>query len=687
MNIKAYIPIFFICFIVNASVYAETVEIKDARKIKLKHSYRSHGRFFDLSKDHSKLILQYALEDSKNKEEYVQINNRGYGPYAEIRSIEANKDDSIIKYKRTKGSHKYCVNPIVNNCCLHIPFLKSITFAYAYSGGLSDKDNHEYYIEINDKKYGGFDYIDKVYSNKDKSFMSFRYFDDNQWYMWINKNVLGPYKQNAGLKNPIFNRTGNGYYFLYYENHDKKFVINGKTYGPFKSPKMYHNSDMKKWAITHYKNEKVQSVYSYGKSHTEKRHYVKTENETYGPFTGITAKPVFSSNGSIFGFTYFIRKYYRRNTRLLYNDKYYTRINNQTFGPYQNSGNLAISSDGKTTAFYFAKKIGKEVRYFTRINDTVKGPLPKNYFATSFGFIPGTSELYYRYALRSGTLFNIKGKRYGPYRIYNAKIKFSSTGKGFYFSMSRHGKYYVEIQNRKYGPFKEKVTPVGNSDFSKYGFPYKKGTWFYIQANKRSFGPFDKRTKLQFNEDFSTYGFIYRKNYKYYIRVNNRQRGPFIKTGFLKLAGKSDDFIFSYQRGNRWYLETRKKQYGPFKSLGAYSISPDGKTVIIAYSKGGFKDSCVQVNDRVYKNIIDIHSPVFNDDSTLYGFVFRKLIEDKWPHTRSRQYFANVNGTIIGPHEEVRCYPGGNRITLVCIDKRHAYLKEARSLLKGNSDK
>ncbi|MFN3996056.1 MAG: hypothetical protein ACK4GR_05975, partial [bacterium] len=76
------------------------------------------------------------------------------------------------------------------------------------------------------------------------------------------------------------------------------------------------------------------------------------------------------------------------------------------------------------------------------------------------------------------------------------------------FELGKDGKYYVEINNKTYGPYDEFsiYDIVFSPDNSKYGFVFKKDGKWYVNINDKIYGPYKEVGKPEFSPDSSKYG-------------------------------------------------------------------------------------------------------------------------------------------------------------------------------------
>jgi hypothetical protein len=137
--------------------------------------------------------------------------------------------------------------------------------------------------------------------------------------------------------------------------------------------------------------------------------------------------------------------------------------------------------------------------------------------------------------------------------IEDLRFGLSKDGKYGYIASQniKDNKYYIQVNNQTYGPYdyvsdysfqfsndgskyvwvsgKDCEYEEWNSNYKKY---YKKCKKYYIQINNKTYGPYDKVYNFKFSNDISKYGWIFEKDNKYYIQINNQTYGPYDLSNF-----------------------------------------------------------------------------------------------------------------------------------------------------------
>ena len=156
--------------------------------------------------------------------------------------------------------------------------------------------------------------------------------------------------------------------------------------------------------------------------------------------------------------------------------KYYIQINNQTYGPYDDVGDLKFSNDGPKYGWSFKK----DNKYYIQINNQTYGP-------------------------------------YDKFDKFEEYLQFSNDLSKYGWKFAKNGKLYIQINNQTYGPYDQVVYPYlrFSNDSSKYGWWFGKNNKYYIQLNNQTYGPYDK-ANFTFTKDNKVY-IIYVKDNKMII--------------------------------------------------------------------------------------------------------------------------------------------------------------------------
>jgi hypothetical protein len=310
----------------------------------------------------------------------------------------------------------------------------------------------------------------------------------------------------------------------------------------------------------------------------DNKYYIQINNQTYGPYDYdyYAVYPKFSNDSSKYGWTF--RK----------NDKYYIQINNQTYGPYDyvSDYSFQFSNDGSKYVWVFGKDCEYEgvcKQRYIQINNQTYGPydyvgyLRFSNDGSKYGWVFGKGCKYYEgigYKCKQRYI-QINNQTYGPYD-YVYSLEFFNDSSKYVWTFRKNDEYYIQINNQIYGPY-DYVSDYSfrfSNDGSKYVWifgkdckyeewnsNYKKCKKYYIQINNKTYGPYDYVGYLQFSNDGSKYGWIFGKDCKYEEWNSNYKK--------------------YYKKCKKYYIQINNKTYGPYDYVFDYSfrLSNDGSNM------------------------------------------------------------------------------------------------------------
>jgi hypothetical protein len=180
----------------------------------------------DFSKDGS----NYGWVFIKNEKCYVQIKEKIYGPHAEAISGES----CFISHPYDEASN----------------LITSVLFSENGSkyGWVFSQPEEGLFVQVNDKTYGPYGPInlgkqqyymeaqpaderfDAIQFSKDGSKYGWAYYKENDWYVVLNDKIYGPYDYASGI---IFSNDGSKYGWEFDKGKKKYIQINDKIYGPY----------------------------------------------------------------------------------------------------------------------------------------------------------------------------------------------------------------------------------------------------------------------------------------------------------------------------------------------------------------------------------------------------------------------------------------------------------------------
>ena len=440
---------------------------------------------------------------------------------------------------------------------------------------------------------------------------------DDKYYIQVNGKIYGPVSQF------FVSSDGSKYMFYFIDEKTHKYYVqvNNKRYGPYE--------------VVYYPGFSLNgSKYGWGFKKDDK-FYVQVNDKIYGPYDDETF-PRFSEDGNIYWWFY-------TETDEIYLSPVYLQINENTYGPFGSVEYFKFSPDYSNYILVYSAKASlndETLKYYVRINDKIYGPYDDLYNITEpfkslkdklvFGrnFVKSKKEYYVQ----------VNDKIYGPYDLveYGAPI-FCGNGEKYGWWYSKDNKYYVLINDKEYGPYDRVGDIVFSKDCLKYGWGYEKNRKVYIQINEITYGPYDaisfyyKSTGHQpvpvFSNDGSMFGWSFIKDLKYYIQINEKTYGPYdvpvLIFPFIDLfpifSEDNSKFMFWFYnlKENKYYAQINNETYGPYETIGLRSsFSKDGTKWGWIYGKS---DSVyVQINNKSYgpyKSYVDF---TFTPNNNIY---------------------------------------------------------------------
>lgn len=438
---------------------------------------------FDIFNGGNSFFIWFSKRKATSVIDYVQINNKVYGPFVLNAFPKVSSDKKNLAFCYEKNNKLYIQ---INNKS-YGPFPISFDSKCFFSDDFSrygytweDKKNNARFFIVDGQKYGPFN-IGKVnvkefdVSRVDMDFPSvgsgfaFSFKKEDKYYVQFNETVLGPYDGVFNLGFLPDNKI-----FYYFENDNQSFVkVGEKIYGPY-------DSLIKK----------------------------KSENnaliiEKLPTFFSIS---FFSSDKDQGYITFFSYKL---------NDKYYLKVGDKDFGPYDNQILLAnVSQDMQKIAVVY---LDPEQKYFyVKVDDNVFGPYVNTVFLQPIPFFSeDNSKITFYYLNSSDNKFYVKAgdKDYGPYEFVSSPIFLP--GDNLFFIYILENKNYLRIGENIYGPYDElyiKPNPYKDSldafnvlnNLRRFDFEqvitlaFKKGKNWYLKQKNKTYGPYGPCQDINF---------------------------------------------------------------------------------------------------------------------------------------------------------------------------------------------
>jgi hypothetical protein len=331
----------------------------------------------ELSNNGSLVVLQFQ----KDSKEYLQLNDKTYGPFDELFQQKFSKDGSSYGYAFQKvdklvlqvnGNDVITINRpvefenfafsdngekieliysengklfLIGDFGEYGPFENAndlfvspngLKFGFAYS-----TSDTSYFVKVNDKISGPYSQISFLRTSADYSSIGYKYATENGYMIVLNDILFGPYKYAYG---PIISANGSSYGYIY-EKEDglRCFQINDKPAEQLAIGHLSFSNDGSKYCFSFFKEDKF---------------FVRYNGKTFGPFEGLTDLRM-SPDGSTWGIRYDIG----------YN--IFIQINeNIKLGPFSEVKNPVFSPSGSSFAFHFSK----DEKWYAQINNEFFGP-------------------------------------------------------------------------------------------------------------------------------------------------------------------------------------------------------------------------------------------------------------------------------------------------------------------------
>jgi hypothetical protein len=345
--------------------------------------------------------------------------------------------------------------------------------------------------------------------------------------------------------------------------------------------------------------------------------------------------------------------------------KYYVRIKDKTYGPYEWAGDLKILNGGEIHLFSFER----DKKSYLQINDKTYGPyddrgeivFSNDY--SKFGWVFEKDGKYY---------VQINDKTYGPYTWASKSVKFSDDGSRYGWIFSKDGKSYVQINDEILGPYEDVDYLSFSSNGSSFGIVFQKDNSKYIQINKdKIYGPYERiQGGVYFSRDGSNYGWEFIKNEKCYVQIKEKTYGPYgdISEGscpilsfpiFFSENGSKYGWIFPPKKGEEvlgpLFVQLNDQTYGPYEEINYGRYNPhegptDERFDPIQFSKNSSKygwayykehNWYVVLNDKIYGPYDYASGIIFSNDGSKYG----------WEFDKGKKKYIQINNKTYGPYD------------------------------------
>ena len=335
--------------------------------------------------------------------------------------------------------------------------------------------------------------------------------------------------------------------------------------------------------------------------------------------------------------------------------KYYVRIGNNDFGPYDSIDSWLFTSD----KIIYTARIDNEACLF------INGACLERYKSISNFFIADDKEtLIYAFETDSGIYLKCRDKEIGPFE--QLKYFLVSNDKIISYVAKEKSKFYIYTEQNKYGPFDD-VTDCKYQQEEAYAYRVEKNKKEYVYTKDGLLaGPFDslyignfssdgkkiayeahshnknnRNETLWVNKDkvsegllISDIDFVNDKllysvctsqegNYIYYIYFGSKKYGPFTQVGDVASSPDKNIIAFSYSHDSspdaKFYLSVGNEKAGPYEYCYQITFSPNGKKIAYVIKKSGqYYFICNQNQYGPYESINDI---AFSEDGASFAYI------------------------------------------------------------------
>lgn len=375
------------------------------------------------SPDGSTFAFYYLTRTERGWEYFLRVGAKVYGPYDDIKhfSFLPSGDTSSIPSRENSSGEKLS--------------MKEPPFCLIYEQGKLE------YCRIGDDTFGGYSWIDDPVKFSGSGF-AFRYRKDNQEYLRLDNTTYGPYAgigwfgfSPGGEKFAFVFKDKRGYFlqtperligsYEYISDYEPKFSNDGKVLAfKFRSSAgegvnlggreyLGCNSDERTvfcgegsdWWLPRRISSEANGIIINGK--------------TYGPYYDLkkynytnTEEVVFNCDQTAFGFIYRDKQ-----------NQHFVRVSDQVYGPYKFAEGILLSADGRNFSFLYESDQHYR-KSFLQVGEKVFGPYdriePLLWLENSY------ATVYYDYDNQHCHIIK-DGKIYGPFtdakvEIHNRKL-------------------------------------------------------------------------------------------------------------------------------------------------------------------------------------------------------------------------------------------------------------------------
>jgi len=507
-----------------------------------------------LSADGSKCGIEYFTTHGRTVSRFVLVNNKVYENFYSVSNFKFSPQCSSFGFQFVKGNKYYLqINDKtyggIQHSILRYEFNNNGSkFIMAYNNGGDDSanwyfDGGQNFVRVNNRIYGPFDNLDRFGFDPlgSKSVISYNNggkrneigeIVGGQWWLIFGEQKLGPFVEPVY---PTFIQGGNNYWFIYQKGTKEYFNINGKNYGPY---------DLIQWPCISNNGTKYSYVYNRGGMKDTNgvavggKYYVSHNGLIYGGYHFIQHL-VMSADGSNFGFSYYDEKLNK-----------YIRTKDTTYY-WQDEKNIDISNlSGDGSVISVSYELGGNK--YLQIGDSVFNCFDGHSWVT---FNNDGTEYAYWFKQDSVCFYKTTNRIYEKCsNLCNSG--FSPCRTKFYIQYRIDGKSYLQVNDDRFGPYESVFSPIFSKNDAKINFKYHahNNIHFYIDGNEFELPNNAYNHRFETNDEQSIVQYKLQDDNEY-IRIlnNNVLLGPYKKSCFT--ITQDNEVYISYVKQDTIYIE------------------------------------------------------------------------------------------------------------------------------------
>lgn len=302
-------------------------------------------------------------------------------------------------------------------------------------------------------------------------------------------------------------------------------------------------------------------------------------------------------------------------------NKFYIKIGNEDFGPYDSIDSWLFTSD--------------KIIYTARINDEIclfiNGKCLEHYKGISNFFIADDKEsLIYAYECESGVYIKSKLNEFGPFE--QVKYFLVDNNKIVSYVVKEKKNYYIYTEKNKYGPFDDVPDWIYQNNNYAYKVIINNKEYIYDKNGFFS-GPFDTVYLRSFSIDGTQLAYetieedkntksIPAINSTLWVNKNKVAEGWIISN--ISFVGNSLIYsIFTKQEGN--FIFFADKKYGPFRQIREVKNFPNQNKFAFSYSNNYAPNEkyYLRVGDEKAGPYDDCYYITFSEDGSNVAYVIK----------------------------------------------------------------